>query len=99
MAKEPKRLLSLSKRESDRKRAQEFMVGSYNSVHTMDLLQFQGSNLIGGMVEPRKVAWKLPYAITIVLLFRIDFLDSSRIFLPQICQKWCYRLAGTSIDL
>ena len=51
MAKEPQRLLSFSRREADQKRVQEFQVGSYNPVHTMDLLQFQGSNLIGGMLN------------------------------------------------
>ena len=45
------RLLSYSQRAEDRKRAQEFMVGSYNPVNTLDLLHFQGSNLIGGMLN------------------------------------------------
>ena len=48
---ERKPLLSFSQQQADRKRAQEFKVGSYNPVHTMDLLQFQGSNLIGGMLN------------------------------------------------
>ena len=52
MAKYPlKRLLSFSQREEDMKRAQQFMTGSYNPVNTLDLLQFQGSNLIGGMLN------------------------------------------------
>ena len=52
MAKYPqRRLLSYSQRPEDQKRAHEFMVGSYNPVTTMDLLQFQGSNLIGGMLN------------------------------------------------
>jgi hypothetical protein len=52
MPKHPlRRLLSFSRREEDQKRAQQFAVGSYNPVHTMDLLQFQGSNLIGGLLN------------------------------------------------
>ena len=46
-----RRLLSYSQRSEDQKRAKEFMVGSYNPVNTLDLLQFQGSNLIGGMLN------------------------------------------------
>ena len=46
-----RKLLSYSRRTEDQKRAQEFMVGSYNPVDTMDLIQFQGSNLIGGMLN------------------------------------------------
>ena len=44
-------LRSYSQRLEDQKRAHEFMVGSYNPVNTLDLLQFQGSNLIGGMLN------------------------------------------------
>jgi len=52
MPKYQKRYLrSYSQRPADQKRAHEFMVGSYNPVNTMDLLQFQGSNLIGGMLN------------------------------------------------
>jgi hypothetical protein len=44
-------LLSFSQRAADQERAKQFAVGSYNPVNTLDLLQFQGSNLIGGMLN------------------------------------------------
>ena len=46
-----KSLLSFSRRQADQQRVNQFMVGSYNPVNTLDLLQFQGSNLIGGMLN------------------------------------------------
>jgi hypothetical protein len=45
------RLLSFSQRAADQERVRQLSVGSYNPVDTLDLIQFQGSNLIGGMLN------------------------------------------------